>query len=238
LYGEVPTFLEEHPSKDAILAVYNRMKAAKIAMTTSCMTALLNNFKTRMEIELVNVKSETPWDICLHYFLLHADNAATRARQFALDCLTSSSRSTELAAMFCLIYEETMTRVGRGSAIARMVLHIFRKVGIDTLISAAVRGNATVRSSELNHLAQIVSSCIKIGFRDLSVSFDFAEFTTIASSYFGTSCAVTDMIETIRKMYNIPGNDLLFLANDNTERSLLSELLSKGGKLTIIPSLA
>jgi phosphopantetheine adenylyltransferase len=68
LYGEVPTFLTEHPTKDAIFAIYNRMKTAQIAMSTSCMSVLLNDFKTRMQIELVNAKSADPWDICLHYF--------------------------------------------------------------------------------------------------------------------------------------------------------------------------
>jgi NACHT domain-containing protein len=238
LYGEVPTFLDEHPSKDAIFAVYGRMKAANIAMTTSCMSVLLNNFKTRLHVELVNKNSTDPWDICLHYFLLRADNAATRARQFALECLASTTRAAELAAMFCLMYEETLTVVGRGSAIARMVLHIVRKVGLDSLITAAERGSTTVRSSELNHLAQIVSSCMKIVSRDLSISFDFAEFTNIALNYFGTSCAVADMIETMRKIYNVPLNDLFFLTNDSSERAKLDELLRKGGNLEIIPSLA
>jgi hypothetical protein len=190
LYGEVPSFLNEHPSGNAMFAVFNRMKAAQIAMSTSCMTVLLNDFTTRMHVELVNDKSTEAWDICLHYFLLHAQNVPSQARQFALDCLASTDRSTEMAAMFCLIYEDSLNRVGHGSGAARMILHIFRKIGIGALIAAAERGNTSVHSSELNHLAEIVTACIKVASRDLSVSFDFAEFTTIALSFLGTSCAV------------------------------------------------
>ena len=89
LYGEVPTFLTEHPSRNAISAVYDRMKAAQTAMTTPCMTVLLNDFSTRMNIELVTAKSTEPWDICLHYFFLHAQHSATRAKEFAEQCLGS-----------------------------------------------------------------------------------------------------------------------------------------------------
>jgi hypothetical protein len=237
LYGEVPTFLNEHPSKDAIFAVFNRMKAAQIAMSTPCMTVLLNDFTTRMHVELVSAKCTEAWDICLHYLLLHAQNVPAQARQFALDCLASPNRSTEMAAMFCLMYEDSLNRVGHGSGTARMTLHIFRKIGMGALIAAAERGSTSVHSSELNHLAEIVTGCIRIAPRDLSVSFDFAEFTTIALSFISTSCAVSDVLESMRKTYSIPGNDLLALCDDSDERALLGELLRKGGDLKVIPSL-
>jgi NACHT domain len=237
LYGEVPTFLNEHPSRDAIFAVYNRMRAAQIAMSTPCLTVLLNDFKTRMHIELVSVKSTEPWDICLHYFLLHAQNVPAQARTFALDCLASVDRSTEMAGMFCLIYDGALNHAAHASGVARLILHIFRKIGIAALISSAERGSTTVLSNDLNHLAAIVTACTKIASRDASVSFDFAEFTTVALNFIGTSCAVSDVIESIRKTYIIPGNDLLALLNDSNERAMLGELLRKGGDLKVIPCL-
>ena len=237
LYGEVPTFLTEHPSGNAISAVYDRMKAAQAAMTTPCMTVLLNDFSTRMNIELATAKSTEPWDICLHYFLLHARHAATRAKEFASQCLGSDDRRAEMAAMFCLMYEDSLTTVGRGSAIAQIITHIFRRIGIDALYTAVERGSTSVRSNDLNHLAEIVTRCIKLLSRDASVSFDFSEFTTVALSFIGTSCAVSDVIEKMRKSYIIPGNDLLSLVDDRNERAHLSELLRKGGDLEIIPCL-
>jgi hypothetical protein len=164
-------------------------------------------------------------------------NAATRAREFALECLKSPNRPSEIAAMFCLMYEDNLTIVGRGSAVARMILHIFSKFGLDTLNLAAERGEAVARSSDLNHLGKIITKCIKITPRVSSVSFDFAEFTTVALSYIGTACAVSDVLETMRKTYVVPGNDLLALLDAGNERALLGELLSKGSDLNIIPSL-
>ena len=130
-----------------------------------------------------------------------------------------------------------MTRLGRGSALARMILHIFNGIGFDSLVAAVERGSITVRSSDLNHLAEIVTSCIKIVSRDLSVSFDFAEFTTVAVSYFGASCGVSDVIESMRKVYHVPGNDLLSLIKDTGHRAMLGDVLRKGGALKMIPSL-
>ena len=118
-----------------------------------------------------------------------------------------------------------------------MIFHIFRKIGIDSLISAAERGETVVRSNELNHLAEIVTASIKITPRDSGVSFDFAEFTNIALRYFGNSCAVSDVIENMRKTYRVPRNDLLSLTEQTNERMLLDELLRKDGDLRIIPSL-
>jgi hypothetical protein len=73
--------------------------------------------------------------------------------------------------------------------------------------------------------------------RDSSVSFDFSEFTTVALSFIGTSCAVSDVIEKMRKTYIVPGNDLLSFMDDGNERAHLGELLRKGGNLEIIPCL-
>jgi hypothetical protein len=205
-------------------------------MSTSCMAVLHNDFTTRMYIELVTPKSTETWDICLHYSLLNAQNAEVRAKQFVLECLTFEDRSTQIAAMFCLMYEEALTKVGRSSSIARMVLHIFRKISITSLISSTERGHTTVRSSDLNHLAEIVTKCIRLVPRDSSVSFDFAEFTTLALNFISTSCAASDVLESMRKTYIIPGNDLLILL-DGDERANLSELLEKGGELRVIPCL-
>jgi hypothetical protein len=118
-----------------------------------------------------------------------------------------------------------------------LILHILRKIGLSDLLSAAERGSTTARSSDLNHLAKIVTGCIRIIPRDNSVSFDFAEFTNVALSFIGTSCAVSDVLESMRKVYSIPGNDLLSLVNDGKERIILGELLRKGGELQIIPCL-
>ena len=67
------------------------------------------------------------------------------------------------------MYEDSLTIVGRGSAIAQMIVHIFRRIGIDALYSAAERGSTSVRSNDLNHLAEIVTKCIKLSSRDASL---------------------------------------------------------------------
>jgi hypothetical protein len=185
LYGEVPTFLEEHPSKDAVFAVYNRMKAARIAMTTDCMQILLNNFKTRMHVELVNPASGEPWDICLHYFLLHAENRPLDARKFLFVCLDTGDPPTELAAMYCIMYEDALSGPSVDSAVARMVIHMFRRLGLSDLISAMERGETAARSSDLNHLAEIVTNSIKLT-RGSNVVFDFSGFSSVALNFIGT----------------------------------------------------
>src|SRR5258708_4676746 len=120
------------------------------------MTVLLNDFETRLYIELQDERSsQDPWDVCLHYFFLNASNAEVQARQFALKCLNSTHVSVELAAIFCLVYDATLNVAGRGSAIARIILHIFEKLGFESLHTAVARGSATVRSAEFNHLAKI-----------------------------------------------------------------------------------
>jgi len=60
LYGEVPSFLDEHPTPQTILTIYERMKAAQIAMTTSCMSVLLNDLDTRLHVEIVKETTGDP----------------------------------------------------------------------------------------------------------------------------------------------------------------------------------
>jgi hypothetical protein len=50
----------------------------------------------------------------------------------------------------------------------------------------------------------------------------------------GMSCTVDDVIENMRKAYTIAGNDLVGSFRDQSERSLLAELLRKGSRLEII----
>jgi hypothetical protein len=237
LYGEVPTFLKEHPSKDALPSVYKRIKQARIALSTSSISVFLNDFDIRVYIETAKPSQADPWDICLRYFLHKALNTDLQARQFIFDCLNSPHQPTELAAMFCVFYEESGAGLSFGSAIARMILHIFRRIGFNDLISAAKRGATTARSKALNHLAEIVTNCIRISPREGFVIVDFTEFTSVALSFIGTSCAVNDVIENMRKLYSVPINDLLASLEDRQERSALAEILHTGGKLQVIASL-
>src|SRR5580698_6309410 len=87
LYGEVPSFLKKHPSKDAILAVYRRMKSARIAMTIPCLTEVLSDFTARMHVELVKPAAADAWDVCLRYFLIQAENEPLKVRQYLSECL-------------------------------------------------------------------------------------------------------------------------------------------------------
>jgi NACHT domain len=235
LYGEVPTFLEEHPSKDAIFAVYKRMKAAQIAMTTDCMQILLSNFTTRMHVELIRPESGDPWDICLHYFFMHADGRPVDARKFLFACLDTCKAPTELAAMYCIMYEDSLSASSADSAIARMIVHIFRRIGLYDLHSAVERGETTARSPDLNHLAEVVTKSIKLT-RGMNVIFDFAEFSSVALNFIGTCCSVRDVIERIPKTFNIPANNLLALAADTSERSLIAELVRREGVIQVIPT--
>jgi hypothetical protein len=234
LYGEVPTFLKEHPIPDAIFAVYKRMKAAQIAMSTSCLTVLLNDIATRIHIELVKPTSADPWDICLHYFFLHASNASSEARKFLFACLESAHVQTELAAMYCLMYEDALSAPGSDSAMARMIFNVFRRIGLADLHSAAIRGDITAYSSEVNHFAEVITSCIRFA-RSTDVMFDSAEFSTVALSVIGNSCAVTDVIERIPTTFRIPGNNLLAVAADADERTLIADLLRHEGSVKVIP---
>jgi hypothetical protein len=238
LYGEVPTFLNEHPLKGGVLAVYGRMKNANVAMTRSCISVLLNDFGTRLHVELANVeKTADPWDICLNYFLVSSSKTEREARQFALDCLKSPRQNTELAAIFCLIYHAALNVAERESTIAHLIVHIFERLGFDSLATAVLRGSAVTRSAELNHLATIAVSCIEIFPRPFSVSFDFSEFAKQAVTYFGMSCSVSDLIETMPTTYSAPSNDLLTLVKDSGYRASLGEILHKGTGLNLIPSL-
>jgi hypothetical protein len=237
LYGEVPTFLDEHPSKDAIFAVYKKMKAAQIAMTTDCIGILLNNFATRLHVETVGLPRADPWDICLRYFFLHADKRPVEARNFLYACLATGNPPTELAAMHCLLYESALSGASAGeSAVARMVLHIFRRVGLQDLISAVERGDTIARSANLNHLAEIVRNCVTIT-RGMNVNFDFSSFSSVALNFIGTSCSVRDVIERIPKTSNVPTNNLLALSTDPAERSLISDLLRHEGFIRVIPTI-
>ena len=237
LYGEVPTFLEEHPSKDAILTIYNRMKVARIAMTTGCIQVLLNNFKTRLNVELARPESADPWDVGLRYFLLHADNRPVDARKFLFACLDAGNPPTELAAMYCILYEDALSGQSADSAIARMVLHIFRRVGFSDLVSALERGETTARSSDLNHLAEIVTNSIRLA-RGSSILFDFSGFSSVALNFIGAACSVRDVIERITKTFNIPDNNLLASTTDATERALVLDLVRREGAIRIIPTIS
>jgi hypothetical protein len=233
LYGEVPSFLTEHPSKNAILSLYKRMKAAQIAMSSDCLNVLLNDFNVRMAIELFKMDRADAWDVCLHYLFIRAGGwTPVSIRQWLFDCLVSGRPTNELAAIYCSMYEHFLATMAADRSVASMVLHIFRKIGFDILIAARERGQSVVRTSEVNHLATIVSNSISIG-RDRSVVFDFNEFTTAALPYIGTSCAVPDVIDRMASAYRIPENNLLAAAADAAERGLINELLAKEAKFKL-----
>jgi hypothetical protein len=189
-----------------------------------------------MHVEQVTPKSADPWDICLRYFMLHAENKPLDARNFLFACLGTDNPPTELAAMYCIMYEDALSGSSIDSAVARMVIHIFRRLGLTDLISAEKRGEATAPSSDLNHLAEVVTNSIKFT-RGMNVIFDFSAFSSVALNFIGTSCSVSDVIERIPKTFNIPANNLLALAVDTAERSLLSDLVRHEGVIRIIPSI-
>jgi hypothetical protein len=68
------------------------------------------------------------------------------------------------------------------------------------------------------------------------MTFNFAEFTSIARSFMETSCVVDDMIEIVQ-VYSVPNNDLLTSVSEHADRSLLGELLRRRGGLDVIASM-
>jgi hypothetical protein len=236
LYGEVPTFLHEHPSGDAMMFAYNRIKEAGVSMGTASITVLFTQFLIRQHMyELVPSRAE-PWDICLKYLLIRTEEGESQARTFLYDCLTSPTQTTELAAIFCLFYEQGAANPLSGSPVARVLVHIFTRLGISSLIGAMDRGSVTAESSSLNHLAQIVSSCIRLEGGD-RVTISFGEFTVVAASFIRMACVVDDMIEAVPKIFSAPNNDLLQSTTDHAARALLGELLRKRGRIKVIPSI-
>src|ERR1043165_993227 len=236
LYGEVPTFLAEHSSVDAIFSVYKRMKSAQIAMSMGCLSVLLNDFDTRMSIELIDLGSADPWDVCLHYFFLRADGRLPPAiRQFFTDCFGSGRPTNALAAIYCSMYEEITFPTTADPIVANTILHIFRTVGFDILLSARARGQSDARSSDANHMAHVISTSIRIS-RDRAVNLDFNEFTTASLPYMGASCAVSDIIDRMPSTLRIPENNLLAAAGDRDERAAIIDLLSKATEFKIIPT--
>jgi hypothetical protein len=235
LYGEVPSFLTEHPSKDAILTVYRKMKSARIAMTIPCLTVVLNDFKARLHVELTQPSTADAWDICVRYFILQAEGESAKVWQYLSECLKTNRVEATLAAIYCFGYEAALRPEDRGASIAQVVMHVIHGIGLYDLLSASHRGSTTARSSEVNHLAEIMTSCIRRG-RDRNVTFDFAEFSNVALSFIGASCAVSDVIDRMPNSYVVPVNDLLTLASDSEERSLLSEFLAKEGAVQVIAS--
>jgi hypothetical protein len=235
LYGEVPTFLREHPSGDAMVFAYSRIKEAGVSMRTGSISVILSGLAIRTMMDALRVDRADPWDICLKYLLIKAEDGESKARAFLYDCLKSPTQSTELAAIFCLFYEEGTANPLSGSPVARAVIHIFMRLGISQLIGAMERGSASVESSSLNHLAQIVTRCIRLE-GATRVTFDLAEFTAVALSFMRLACVVDDMIETVPQVFSIPNNDLLGSMTDRAERSLLGELLHRRGQINIIAS--
>jgi hypothetical protein len=211
------------------------MKSARIAMTIPCLNVVLSDFAARMHVELAQPAVADAWDVCLRYFIVQAENDPAKVRQYLSACLKTNRAEVALAAIYCFAYEAVLTPDDRGSAIAQVVMHVIRGIGLNDLISASVRGSTTARSSEVNHLAEIMTSCIRRG-RDRSVTFDFAEFSAIALRFIGASCAVSDVIDRMPNSYLVPVNDLLSLASGSEERSLLSEFLLKEGAVKVIAS--
>ena len=235
LYGVVPSFLREHPSGDAMLYAYDKIKAASVSMNTASISVILNEVGIRSYMDTLRPDRANPWDICLKYVLVKAEAGEPKARAFLYDCMNSPTQLTELAAIFCLFYEEGTASPISGSPVARALIHIFMRLGISTLIGAAERGSASVESNSLNHLAQIVSRCIRLesGSR---VTFNYVEFCTIAISFMGMACVVEGMVGAVPKVFSVPNNDLLFSVTEQSERSLLGELLRHRGQLNIIAS--
>ena len=172
----------------------------------------------------------------MHYFLLHADNKPLDARNFLFGCLDTANPLTELAAIYCIMYEYALSEGSADSATARMVIHIFRRIGLNDLFSAAERGETTARSSDYNHLAEVVTNSIKFA-RGMNVIFDFSGFCSVALNFIGTSCSVLDVVERIPKIINIPANNLLTLVPDAGERALLADLVRREGGIRIIPTI-
>ena len=236
LYGEVPTFLREHPSPDAMMFAYRRIKAASVSMNTASISVILNEVGIRSYLDGLQEDRADPWDICLKYLLVKGEEGESKARAFLYDCLSSPSQSTELAAIFCLFYEEGTANPISGSPVARALIHMFARLGISRLIGAAERGSASVESSSLNHLAQIVTRCVILEGSN-RVTFSYVEFTAVALTFMGLACAVEGMSEAVPKVFSIPNNNLLGSMIDKSDRSLLGELLRHRGQLNIIASI-
>jgi hypothetical protein len=134
------------------------------------------------------------------------------------------------------MYEDALSGPSADSAVARMVLHVLRRLGLSDLISAVERGETTARSSDLNHLAEIVTNSIRL-MRGSNVLFDFSGFSSVALNFIGTSCSVRDVIERIAKTFNIPDNNLLSLTTDTAERALISDLVRREGTIRVIPTI-
>jgi hypothetical protein len=236
LYGEVPTFLREH-SSGAILDIYKRMKSAQIAMSTSCLSVLLNDIDTRLFIEVLKTTSADPWDICLHYFFLRADNRLPpEIRTFLTSCLESGRPTNDLAAIYCSMYEQIIAPSYADPTVANTMLQILRKIGYEVLFTARARGQTDARTSDANHLAFVISNAIRIS-RDRAILFDFNEFSTSALHYMGTSCAVPDLVDRMPSTFRIPENNLIAAAAEPSERTFIIDLMSQATGFKIIATM-
>jgi hypothetical protein len=159
------------------------------------------------------------------------------ARKFLFICLDTRIPRIELAAIYCIMYEDALSGPSADSAIARMVIHVFRRLGLSDLISAMERGETVARSSDLNHLAEIVTSSIKL-MRGSNVVFDFSGFSSVALNFIGAACSVRDVTERIAKTFSIPDNNLLALATDGAERTLILDLVRRDGSIRVIPTIS
>jgi hypothetical protein len=231
LYGEVPTFLREHPTGNAVPTIYKNIKMAQLAMSAKCISELLADFDTRISVETTPYESADAWDVCLRYFIFGNEDLVEVAKGFLAGRLESGIPPVELAAMYCLIYDNASSEQGRWS-ITFLVNHLIRRIGIYDLLSAQQRGETTARSHELNHIASIVSTAITIT-HDQNIIFSFPEFTAVALSFIGMSCMVPDYFEKIPKTFTVLRNDLLSIAPE-PERRLTAELLGKPGQLKVL----
>lgn len=118
-----------------------------------------------------------------------------------------------------------------------MIIHVFRRLGLHDLITSLERGETTARSSDVNHLAEVVTNAVKLT-RGMDVVFDFAAFSTVALGFIGTSCFVSDVIERLPGTLSVPANDLLAFATDADERSLINDLMRREGIMRVIPTLS
>jgi len=131
------------------------------------------------------------------------------------------------------MYEDALSAPGADSAIAHMILHVLRRVGLVNLNSAAIRGDTTAPSWKVNHLAEVITSCIRFT-RTLDVMFDSAEFSSVALSFIGNS-SVSDVIERLPTAFRIPGNNLMAIATGREERALIADLLRHEGSIKVVP---
>jgi hypothetical protein len=236
LVGEVPAFLQEHPSGSAIMDVYAKIRMSRVAQSSQSLKCFIIDKDVKKYLSGLQVDKFDAWDVCVRYLEYKANDQELTTR-FLGRCLLSPNTIVSMAAIVVSFYEAKTEGTSGGQSLIEVLLRIFRAIGISELIGAIQRGGmGTARSKEIIPFVALLKDSVRILPEKNVITLDFNAVLAVTAHFIGRACVIEDVVEKMETLWTIDQRSFLSTVYDKKERVALIAILRGGDTLRIIPT--